>query len=497
MRTAQLQDPKYAELLGKTDTLNTVKEGNNVYVTNSPTSPLLRLKTKGNRHFKQIVVPSHLRIHIMQFFHDCVGHPGAGRMMDTLSTKYWWSGYQQDTQDYVNQCKFCLRRKPSSGGVVPIQEYLGPDYPFQRTHMDLTGPFPETKAGNKYILVVKCALTRYAEGTPITDKEARTVAHALVKEVYLRHGSMETLISDMGTEFTHKTMRMVATILKTKLVCTTPANPRSNGLAENHMRTMKDSLASFCNARQDDWDLWLGTVGFGYVTTVNQATGYTPFYMLYGQEASLPSQEWVLEMAKLTSVDQYIADLITCLQHVWTTVGDLKPKQTETMNKEKLPLKHNIQVEYVPGALCYLKRVPKRNYIDWKEKLKYKISSKLQTRYTGPYRILRQLSPVLYVANVDGHEKTIHAINMKRTPDVRTISQANVDAARRIDSNRIHGTRTGGAEDRVPAPLLVSEEARRRNIIADMETAGKQSSEEKTTNRTSRIETFNLRRQEQ
>jgi hypothetical protein len=86
---------------------------------------------------------------------------------------------------------------------------------------------------------------------------------------------------------------------------------------------------------------------------------------------------------------------------------------------------------------------------------------------------------------------------MKRTPDVRTISQANVDAARRIDSNRIHGTRTGGAEDRVPAPLLVSEEARRRNIIADMETARKQSSEEKTTNRTSRFETFNLRRQEQ
>jgi hypothetical protein len=52
-------------------------------------------------------------------------------MTETLCNKYWWSGYQQDTQDYVNQCKFCLRRKPSSGGIVPIQEYLGPDYPFQ------------------------------------------------------------------------------------------------------------------------------------------------------------------------------------------------------------------------------------------------------------------------------------------------------------------------------------------------------------------------------
>jgi hypothetical protein len=167
------------------------------------------------------------------------------------------------------------------------------------------------------------------------------------------------------------------------------------------------------------------------------------------------------------------------------------------MNKEKLPLRHNIQVEYLPGALCYLKRVPKQNYIDWKEKLKYKISSKSQTRYTGPYRILRQLSPVLYVANVDGHEKTIHAINMKRTPDVRVISQANVDVARRIDNNRIHGIRTGGAEGRVLPPLLFSEEARRRKVIADMETANKQSSEEKKINRTARFEAFKLKQQEQ
>jgi hypothetical protein len=145
---------------------------------------------------------------------------------------------------------------------------------------------------------------------------------------------METLISDKGTEFTNKIMRMVSTILKTKLISTTPANPRSNGLAENHMRTMKDSLSSFCNARQDDWDLWLGTVGFGYVTTVNQATGYTPFYMLYGREVSTLSQECVQNIAKLTSIDQYITDLVKCLQHVWTTVGDLKHKQTETMNKD-------------------------------------------------------------------------------------------------------------------------------------------------------------------
>jgi hypothetical protein len=238
MHTAQLQDPKYTKFLSKfSNTITTIKENSSVYFTNSPTGALRRVKTKGSRTFHQIQVPSHLRVHIMQFFYDTVGHPGAGRMMKTISNKYWWSGYQQDTQDYVNQCKICIRCKPSAGGIVPIQEYEGPDYPFQRTHMDLTEPSPETKAGNKYILVVKDALTRYAEVIPILDKEAITVAHALVKDAYLRHESVKILISDKGTEFTNKVMRMVSTILKTKLVSTTPAIPRSNGLAENHMRT--------------------------------------------------------------------------------------------------------------------------------------------------------------------------------------------------------------------------------------------------------------------
>jgi hypothetical protein len=157
MRTAQLQDPKYAELLSKfSNTVKTIKENNSVYFTNSLTGALRRVKTKGSRTFNQILVPSHLRVHIMQFFHDSVGHPGAGRMMETISNRYWWSGYQQDTQNYVNQCKFCLRRKPSTGKIVPIQEYEGPDYPFQRTHMDLTGPFPETKASSKRCLNSIC-----------------------------------------------------------------------------------------------------------------------------------------------------------------------------------------------------------------------------------------------------------------------------------------------------------------------------------------------------
>jgi hypothetical protein len=217
--------------------------------------------------------------------------------------------------------------------------------------------------------------------------------------------------------------------------------------------------------------------------------------MLYGREASTPSQDWVQSIAKVTSKDQYITDLVDRLQYVWTTVGNLKPKQVQTMNENAHPRKHNIQSEYKEGSFCYLKRVPKRDYTDWRDKLKYKISSKLQTRYTGPYKILRQLSPVLYVASVDGKEKTIHAINMKRTPEVRVISQANVDAARRIDFNRIHGARAGGQEDRVQPALSLPEERDRRKLNEDMNRARGQSSDEKSIIRKNRVSKLKIRRE--
>jgi hypothetical protein len=64
-------------------------------------------------------------------------------------------------------------------------------------------------------------------------------------------------------------------------IATTPYNARSNGCVENHNRTMKDQLYHFVEARQKDWDIYLPTVQLMYNTTVNSATGYGPYYLMF------------------------------------------------------------------------------------------------------------------------------------------------------------------------------------------------------------------------
>lgn len=58
-------------------------------------------------------------------------------------------------------------------------------YPLQMVAMDIVGPFPESQAGNTYILVVADYFTRWTEAYPLPNQEATTVAKKLVDEFFL------------------------------------------------------------------------------------------------------------------------------------------------------------------------------------------------------------------------------------------------------------------------------------------------------------------------
>jgi len=58
--------------------------------------------------------------------------------------------------------------------------------------------------------------------------------------------------------------------------------------------------------------------------------------------------------------------------------------------------------------------MPRRNFLCADDEKKYKLSGKLQYRYTGPHMILTVINPVTYIASFDGFRRTVHANRMKR-----------------------------------------------------------------------------------
>ena len=83
----------------------------------------------------------------------------------------------------------------------------------ERCHIDITGPHPRTPRGSKYILTFVGAFSKWAEAFAIPNKEAKTVARVLVKQVFCRSGTPVALLSDNAGELGGCLMQEICRLL--------------------------------------------------------------------------------------------------------------------------------------------------------------------------------------------------------------------------------------------------------------------------------------------
>ena len=363
---------------------------------------------------RQTLVPAPYRRRCLMRYHEDLGHPGTKRMVKTMARAYYWNEMKEDTKQYVDDCHYCKARKVNTQRAhPPVQSYSWPIRPFYRMHMDIA-ELSITISGYRYVLVLKDALTKWIELIALKTKSALEVAEAFVNNVVMRHGSPVTLITDKGSENCNAIMDDVVRLLGCEHISTTPYNPRSDGLAENQMRTLKDYLASWTNKFHNDWDQHLQKVAHAYRITVNDATGFTPFYMNHGRECNTPAEQHFEDMSEEQTTDKlqdYAEELRTTMMAAWELTAARVVKNVETFNR--VPRRHLEFHPYEVGSFVFVRVIPKRFFSEGYKKTKHKLSSKLQHRYVGPFKITRIFNEVLYEADIHNKLTRIHAVNMK------------------------------------------------------------------------------------
>jgi len=361
----------------------------------------------------QKVIPQLLKHACIFLLHDQLGHPGKQRTIDTIRLNYYWQNMHTDIQRYVQDCNFCKKRKAHNfRAKVPIQEYFRMSRPMDRMHADLAGPFPITDKNNKYVLIIKDALTKFLIAVPLPDKTADVVLQRFVTDVFAHYGAPRLLITDRGTDFVNAQMKAWCRILQVKKIHTTPANPRSDGLAENQVRTTKDMISGFINDYQNDWDKYLAAVQFDYNTTVNAATGYTPYFLMFGRQANRPDQPDATLPDK-KDMHEYVQSFNEVMTNLWNETSHQIIRNSKTMLQNQHPKNHLQYKEYKVGEYFFARRVPRRFYKNPFTEKVYKLNAKLQNRWTGPFRIIRVISPVVYEADIHNCKKMVHAVNMR------------------------------------------------------------------------------------
>lgn len=311
---------------------------------------------------------------------------GVDKTLSRLKEQFYWPGYHNDVQDWCRKCGTCAAWKtPSPKARAPLNPIVT-SYPLQLVAMDIMGPLPESPRGNSYVLVVADYFTHYTEAYPLPNQEATTVATNLVDEFFCRFSLPEQLHSDQGRNFESAIITEICKMLQIEKTRTTPYHPQSDGLVERFNRTLLDMLAAAVDDNPFEWESHLRRLCFAYNTSVYHTTGYSPFSLMFGRRARMPVEIALGTAATspTTTVPDYVVKLQTSLETAYSYVRERMGHRME-QQKKQYDTKTNGQ-PYACGDLVWLHNsaIPRGK------------SKKLHRPWTGPYRVVKKLSEVVY-----------------------------------------------------------------------------------------------------
>ncbi|XP_043263448.1 uncharacterized protein LOC122403783 [Colletes gigas] len=272
--------------------------------TNTSTDPLL------------ITPPVEDRIPLISEAHDSLigGHKGIAKTYRRLFPKYTWPGLRNDIQEYIRKCKSCQEQKLVRMKTrQPMLITDTPTEPFDKIALDTVGPLPETPSGNRYILTMQDNLTKYCLAVAIPNIRATTIADAFARHFIAIYGTPRAILTDRGTSFLGEIMTHMAEIFKIKQLTTSGYRPQTNGSLERSHHVLTEYLKHYMNS-YEDWDLLIPFAMFSYNTSVHEATDFTPFELIFGKPARIPTSFPTGE--KLQTYGSYISELTTKLTEI-------------------------------------------------------------------------------------------------------------------------------------------------------------------------------------
>jgi hypothetical protein len=182
-----------------------------------------------------------------------------------------------------------LPASKENGLPTPLQPLPIPERPNWRIHADLFGPMLTADSNKKFVLCITDALTKYAVVTSIQNQNAETVADAIFKEWLYKFRIPAQIHTDGGKEFVNKLSAEMMELMNVSHTRTSPAHPQCNSQVEVFNKTVKKYLASFVDDTALNWETFLPALALSYKTSYHSTIATTPFELLFGEKARLPS----------------------------------------------------------------------------------------------------------------------------------------------------------------------------------------------------------------
>ena len=165
-------------------------------------------------------------------------------------------------------------------------------WPFAVCELDLVGPLRRAPRGFTHLLVAVDKFSKWIEVRPINNIRSEQ-AVLFFTDIVHRFGVPNSIITDNGTQFTGRKFLEFCDSYHIRVDWSAVAYPQTNGQVEcaNGMilQGLKPRVFNKLNKFGWNWVKKLPSVIWSLRTTPSRATGFTPFFLIYGTEAVLPT----------------------------------------------------------------------------------------------------------------------------------------------------------------------------------------------------------------
>ena len=331
---------------------------------------------------RRLVVPRHLRKQVVEENHDAIfaGHFSSKKTQRKISQLYFWLGMAGDVYQKCLSCMTCASTQGQSRRAKPPLKSIPVSGPFDCIAMDFK-EMDLSRSGNRYALVFQEYLTKWPEVYAVKDRTAPTVARCLV-DLICKHGVPTRIIHDRAAEFMSDVLQETARILGITQLPTSGGHPQTDGMVERLNRTLKQMLTKVVSKGGKDWDELLGPILLAYRTAPHTSTGESPFTLLYGRDARVP-----------TSLDFYHPTIsMPILETDYARELFKELKQARQLAQKTIEKSQGQQkVQYDKGA--------KESQVKEGDIVMLKVEPRfrLDRNYKGPYRVVSVTSTNAFI----------------------------------------------------------------------------------------------------
>ena len=156
----------------------------------------------------------------------------------------------------------------------------------------MVGPLRRSSGGMTHLLVAVDKFTKWIEAKPIKKLDGPT-AVKFFKSIIYRFGYPNSIITDNGSNFVKGEFAKFCGRTGIRLDVASVAHPQSNGQVERAngliLSGIKPRLLEPLERAAGAWEEELQSVLWSLRTTPNRSTGFTPFFLVHGAEAVMPT----------------------------------------------------------------------------------------------------------------------------------------------------------------------------------------------------------------